>query len=87
MHITALNNCEYFADQYEIKDMSVLDVGSMDVNGTVKPIFEARGCKYTGLDIAEGKNVDIVMQLGEKLPFKAKYFDVVVSTSCLEHDI
>jgi len=86
MHYTALDNCQEFIEKYDIKDYKVLDVGSYDVNGTVKPLFIAQNCEYTGLDIEKGKNVDVVMKLGEKLPFKDNSFDVIVSTSCLEHD-
>ena len=86
MHVTAFNNCEAFANNYEINGMTVLDVGSMDVNGTLRPIFEERECKYTGLDIGEGENVDVSMNLGDKFPFEDNSFDVVVSSSCLEHD-
>jgi SAM-dependent methyltransferase len=86
MHITAKLNCEAFANNYGIENMSVLDVGSMDVNGSLRPIFEERNCIYTGLDIGEGKNVDVSMELGQPFPFDDNSFDVVVSSSCLEHD-
>lgn len=83
MHPTAYKNCGKFAEKYCYKGMKVLDVGSMDVNGTVKPIFE--GCDYVGMDISDGKNVDVVQEPWI-FPFNDNSFDVVVSTSCLEHD-
>ena len=63
--------------------VKVLDIGSLDINGNNKVLFT--NSDYTGLDIAEGKNVDVVSVAHE---FKTKVkFDVVVSTECLEHDI
>lgn len=86
MHFSAMDNCQEFIEKYDINNCSVLDVGSMNVNGTVKGLFTDVGCKYTGLDIEAGDNVDVVMALGDKFPFKDNSFDVIVSTSCLEHD-
>lgn len=62
----------------------VLDVGSQDVNGTLKGIF--KGCDYVGLDMEPGKNVDVV-GLGRAIPFDNYSFDIVVSNSCFEHDL
>jgi SAM-dependent methyltransferase len=63
----------------------VLDVGSMDVNGTVRSLF-FRAKEYVGIDMRPGKDVDRVM-LAEDLPkhFEAGYFDVVVCSNALEH--
>lgn len=61
----------------------VLDVGSYDVNGTLKPLFQH--CRYTGCDIGAGPNVDVVQTLPHVLPFDDNAFDVVVSANCLEH--
>jgi len=61
----------------------VLDIGSLDINGNNKELFE--NCDYVGLDVIEGKNVDIVCIAHEYKP--DKLFDVVLSTNALEHDI
>jgi SAM-dependent methyltransferase len=63
----------------------VLDVGSLDVNGTYKPIFQ-RGPEWTyvGLDIEKGKNVDRVCpEIPWDLPDPP--FDAIISGQCLEH--
>jgi ubiquinone/menaquinone biosynthesis C-methylase UbiE len=60
----------------------VLDIGSMDINGSLKDMFNE--CEYTGIDIAEGKNVDVVVQ-PFSFPFPDETFDIVVSANCLEH--
>ena len=63
----------------------VLDVGSLDVNGTFRPMIEGQGWEYVGSDIRQGENVDVVSDDPDKLPFKAGEFDVVISGSTLEH--
>lgn len=83
MHPTAYKNCAKFAEKYVKAGNKVLDVGSMDVNGTLKPIFA--DCDYVGMDIEAGANVDVV-QNPWVFPFDDNSFDVVVSSSCLEHD-
>lgn len=61
----------------------VLEVGSYDVNGTVRPLF-AGASEYIGLDVVPGPGVDLVYD-GLTLPFAPATWDVVVSTEMLEH--
>lgn len=61
---------------------SVLDIGSMDINGNNRYLFD--NCDYLGIDIGEGRNVDIVCS--GNLFRSEKEFDVVISTECFEHD-
>ena len=82
MHVTAFENAKKFAHKYNATDKKVLDVGSYDVNGTLKPLFR----DYTGIDIEKGPNVDVVAKLGQPFPFDDQSFEVIVSSSCLEHD-
>jgi SAM-dependent methyltransferase len=63
----------------------VLDVGSRDVNGTLRP-FAPTGVEYIGVDIEAGAGVDIVLRDPHSYPFPEKCFDWVISTSTLEHD-
>lgn len=65
------------------KSVKVLDIGSADINGTNKPWFE--NSIYLGLDVAPYSNVDIVAVAHEYVA-PAWSFDVVCSTSELEHD-
>lgn len=62
--------------------LRVLDVGSCDVNGSYRPLFNDH--RYTGLDLAPGKGVDMVGQL-YRYPVTDNAFDVVVSGQCIEH--
>jgi SAM-dependent methyltransferase len=60
----------------------VLEVGSLNVNGTVRDYFWF--CDYTGIDLNKGKDVNIVCPAYE---FNSPgYFDTVISTGVLEHD-
>lgn len=86
MHPSAMINGEKFFKKYcseKISEKKVLDVGSYDVNGTLRPIFF--GAHYVGLDMMEGPGVDLIGSSHE-IPFEQEYFDIVVSTSCFEHD-
>ena len=65
--------------------LTVLDVGSHDVNGTYRPLVEARGWAYTGLDMIPGPNVDIVPSDPFAYPIDDDSFDVVISGSTMEH--
>lgn len=68
-------------DVISYKNKSVLDVGSIDINGNNRYLFE--DCDYTGLDIGEGKNVDVICPIENYNP--EKQFDIIISTEMLEH--
>lgn len=56
------------------------------MNGSLRAFFETNGMKYICVDITEHPSVDIVVKPGEKLPFETNSVDLVISTSCFEHD-
>ncbi len=37
---------------------SVLEIGSLNINGSIRPFFEQ--CTYVGVDLGEGADVDVV---------------------------
>jgi len=66
----------------------VLDAGSWDVNGSNRYLFQ--NCDYTGVDLAEGVNVDVVSRVDElksDAGFTDGLFDTIISTEMLEHDM
>lgn len=64
---------------------NVLDVGSLDINGNNRYLFE--GSLYTGIDLGEGPNVDVVARTTTIAAVADRpVFDVVISTECFEHD-
>lgn len=69
---------------------TVLDVGSLDVNGTPKPLVVSRGLEYTGCDIEAGAGVDVVVDITRDFPavdkaFSGRRFDLVMTLNALEH--
>lgn len=66
------------------KDVRVLDVGSLDVNGNLRGLF-GMPCWYTGIDIGPGVNVDVVCP-GHLFETIVRY-NTVISAECLEHDM
>jgi SAM-dependent methyltransferase len=72
---------EKFPDYF--KDKKVLDVGSGDINGNNRYLFE--NCDYSGNDVIEAPNVTIVSKTKD-LKIEKNTFDVIISTECFEHD-
>jgi len=70
-----------FSDQFSNKQ--VVEVGSLNINGTVRIFFD--NCHYVGLDVAEGKDVDVVCE-GQKFDAPSESFDVAISCECFEHN-
>jgi len=70
-----------------IKDCRVLEIGSYDVNGSIRSlitdIFLPK--EYIGVDLIEGPNVDMVSS-GHELDFPVESFDITISLECLEHN-
>jgi SAM-dependent methyltransferase len=64
------------------ENKKVLDVGSLDINGNNQYLFQY--CKYHGLDVGEGKNVQIICPVHLYTPNFT--YDVIISTECFEHD-
>lgn len=85
MHETAKNFTIFIKKHFPdfFKDKVVLDVGSGDINGNNKFLFE--NCEYTGNDVYTAPNVTIVSKTSA-LPFGPQKFDTIISTECFEHD-
>lgn len=85
MHYEALHFTQFvkliFANYFQGK--KVLDVGSGDINGNNKHLFE--NCEYDGNDVCEAPNVTIVSKTKDLL-FEDNTFDTIISTECFEHD-
>lgn len=83
--------CLDFAKEYiksnEVIGKRVIEVGSYDVNGSIRPIVEAYNpLRYLGVDIADGPGVDEIC-LAEHLVgrYGKDSFDVVISSEMIEH--
>ena len=78
----------WFADKFltESGKEKILDVGSYDVNGNYRSIFESKGKIYTGLDMTSGPNVDIVPKHAYAWDeIEDNTYDIVISGQALEH--
>lgn len=64
-------------------NLKVLEIGSLDINGSVRPMFKPFTSKYVGLDTQEGPGVDIVYDAAKYT--KPNAFDVVVCAEVFEH--
>ena len=64
---------------------NVLEIGSYQVNenGSLRAIFS--GCSYTGVDLIEGRGVDVVAS-GHEVNLTSDSFDVTLSAECFEHN-
>ena len=70
------------------KVKNVLEIGSLvapqqDNLGNLSQFFP--GAKYTGIDMCEGPNVDIIMNAEDLTGIKDKSFDLILCLETLEH--
>lgn len=91
MHANSMDLCRGFALgllTHRPGPLSIADVGSYDVNGTYRPLFDRPGWRYVGFDIQAGPNVDVVLSSPDGWELAEDHlaaFDVVVSGQCVEH--
>jgi SAM-dependent methyltransferase len=93
MHESVLKFCSEVIRPEDVAGKSVLEVGSANVNGSVRGQVEALDpARYLGLDLAEGPGVDLVCpggveeyastRIAAQLP---PLYDLVISCEMLEH--
>ena len=75
-----------FLDGKKNEPLMILDLGSLDVNGSYREYFDIFPWTYRGMDVTPGKNVDIVL----KNPYywrkiKSNTADVLISGQAFEH--
>jgi len=86
MHETSLKSGESFLESYGKKGELVVDIGGKDVNGSLRQIAIKLGMGYVCVDIEPDISVNIIVKPTQRLPFEDNSIDLVVSTSCFEHD-
>jgi SAM-dependent methyltransferase len=67
-----------------VEGARVLEIGSYDVNGTVRRLFSGAG-EYVGVDLTSGPGVDRVI-FGHEVDDPDGSFDLALSGECFEHD-
>ena len=90
MHLSSMINMEKFRDRYladrKAETLNILDVGSTDIGGCYRPLFDNASWQYTGVDLTPGPNVDIVLRDAydwSEIASSSK--DLIVSGQVLEH--
>lgn len=75
----------YVAEQVGLRGpfVSVLEIGSRDINGSVRGLFDHHDTVYEGVDLLAGEGVDFVCDAAEWLPTGP--YDAVVSCEVFEH--
>lgn len=82
MHESVMAWGKRIIDSRRLASKSVLEVGSINVNGSLRQYFTG---EYIGVDLRPGPGVDRIAN-GHDLPFKSRSFGVVVCTETLSHD-
>ena len=82
MHAEAFRFVRSVAHAIAVAGKRVLEVGSYDVKGSVRPLFES-AAYYHGIDLRNGPGVDEVVDARAHTP--SKKYDIIVSTEVLEH--
>ena len=86
MHTSAYKTAEKFFRTYcNFGKLKVVEIGSQNVNGTMRDHAPPNIIEYIGLDFAEGNGVDIVLTDPYKFPINDQSVDVVITSSCFEH--
>lgn len=87
MHPSVLDFVAKVLTRERVYNAGVLEVGSYDVNGSVRPYLESlRPKRYLGVDAASGPSVDRVVDCEELAAEVGRgAWQIVVSTEMLEH--
>ena len=86
-HITCISFGATNLSERHVTGKRIIEVGSYDVNGSLRPIIEAwNPADYVGVDIQKGPGVDVVCRAEDLVEtFGKESFDIVISTELLEH--
>ena len=90
MHPSSFDKMAAFREKYlagrETESLLILDLGSQDINGSYRPLFEQERWRYVGIDMADGKNVDLVLRDPyDWQELEADTADVLISGQTFEH--
>ena len=86
MHDTSLISVESFFRLYGKQNAIVVDIGGRNVNGSLREVAQSMNMKYIAVDMEDHETVDIFLKDPHKFPFQNRSIDLIISTSCFEHD-
>lgn len=91
MHSSSMLRMKWFLDNYRKyftqsgQIIRVLDLGSYDINGCYKSLFD-EAFSYYGVDMEKGPNVDIVLEdVYNWKEIESNSFDIAISGQAFEH--
>ena len=86
-NIACLDFGKKYLTEEDIKEKLVIEIGSIDVNGSLRPIAEAHGPRrYLGVDIVKGPGVDEICSVHDLVKrFGRESFDLAISSEMIEH--
>lgn len=67
------------------RELTVVDIGSADMNGSYRSLFPDRTVNYIGVDLESAPGVDLIAEDPYTLPIPDASADVVLSGQTLEH--
>lgn len=87
MHEQAYEDARRFRNRYVLPTYKVIvEIGSRDLNGSIRDLFIHEGWEYTGYDLHDGSAVDVVLEHPWNWPeIRDASVDVVLCTQTLEH--
>ena len=90
MHKSSLDKMLDFKERYlkdrDTEPLLILDLGSLDVNGSYREYFDVSPWLYRGVDMAQGENVDIVLEDPyDWKTIRSNSVDVLISGQAFEH--
>lgn len=87
MHLSSYQHMEDLINRYlsAAEPLSVMDIGSYDVNGSYRSLFGNAKWSYVGVDLERGPGVDVVLESPYMLPRSSGSMDLVISGQAFEH--
>ena len=93
MHVSSLDTLRICLKKHVLPDprfatempLKVAEIGSAEINGSYRQIFDLIGCEYTGIDLEEGPGVTVVLDSPYVLPLPDNDYDIVFSGQTFEH--
>jgi SAM-dependent methyltransferase len=90
MHRSSLDKMRAFKNKYledrREESLLILDLGSLDVNGSYREYFDISPWTYQGIDTVSGNNVDIVIRNPYNWrEIESNLADVLISGQAFEH--
>ncbi len=75
-----------YLDPHATKPLVIVDLGSQDIRGSYRAIFDRPPWRYVGVDIVPGKNVELIIRDPYNWrELKSNSVDVLISGQTFEH--